>query len=184
MYLCMFNTSSVECCVCKELVSKDFKRCKQCKNAIVCTSCLLGMAENGLCDKCPLCRQIDWLSKNVKSVKVQPLETKNNITMVETSNTELVNRCSCRYSCDCKKIYTIFMLSMIYLILSYSYGFLTLLICLNGKIEKNVTLFIWLPTPIGFIELFLSTYLCFRFVCKVRFNTFSEYFSMIRPNNF
>ena len=183
MCSCMFNTCSVECCVCKELVTKDFKRCKHCRNATVCTSCLLGMAENGLCDKCPLCRQKDWLKKNVKSVKVQPLETKNNVTMVETSNEELVNRCNCRCSCNCNKIYTIFMLSMIYLILSYSYGFLTLLICLNGKIEKNVTLFIWLPIPIGFIELFLSTYLCFRFVCKVRFNSFSEYFSMIRPNN-
>ena len=164
-------------------MTKDFKRCKQCINATVCTSCLLGLAENGLCDKCPLCRQKDWLKKNVKSVKVQPLETKNNITMIETSNEELVNRYNYRCICDCNKIYTIFMLSIIYLVISYFYGFLTLIIFLTSKIEKNITLFILLPIPIGAIELFLSTYLCFRFVCKVKMNTFSEYFSMIRPNN-
>ena len=184
MCSCMFNTCSVECCVCKDFLTKDFKKCKICKNAIVCTSCLLGMAENGLCDKCPLCRQSDWLKKNVKSVKVQPLETKNNVTMVELNNDEIVNRCRCSCNCDWKKIYTFFMLTMIYLIISYSYGFLTLVIFLNSKIEKNVTLFIWLPIPIGVIELFSSTYLCFRFVCKVRMRTFSEYLDIIRPNIF
>jgi len=170
--MCRFNNIN-ECCICKEYF-RYYKRCKKCNNAIVCTGCILKMSETGTCDKCPLCRRKDWLYKNLKSKKVVPLATKssNNEEKLE----EMTNNCEC----NCVKVLTILLSMVIYLVISYAYGFFTLLLFLNGKIEKNIMLYIILPVPLGCLEVLLSTYCCFRFVCKLKLDSFSEYFNMLR----
>ena len=59
-----------DCNVCFEC--KECIQCLKCKNCYICNNCLLSMSENGICDKCPHCRQEKWTKRNTKNKPVTP----------------------------------------------------------------------------------------------------------------
>ena len=76
-----------DCNVCFE--KKEGVLCSKCKNCHVCHDCLLSMCENGICNKCPHCRQTNW--KKSKS-KIVPINTNNEI-ISEQKTRPLVATC-------------------------------------------------------------------------------------------
>ena len=62
-----------ECCICSEKTNKGFK-CKLCKEGFVCRKCMPRLCESGLCNKCPVCRQVDWRKKNTNQTVVIPIK--------------------------------------------------------------------------------------------------------------
>ena len=58
----MFCKNNKYCCICLQL-ENDTISCLKCKNAVVCHNCISSMLEKGVCDKCPICRQINWKKK-------------------------------------------------------------------------------------------------------------------------
>lgn len=69
------------CVVCQE-EKKQGIRCNGCVSTLVCQDCILSMCEHGICDKCPVCRKLNWKKNKFKKDKIVP---------TKTDNTEIVN---------------------------------------------------------------------------------------------
>ena len=57
-----FCCNKRKCPICLEY-KKTYLVCKNCKNTNICFECVTNMCEFGICDKCPVCRQINWKKK-------------------------------------------------------------------------------------------------------------------------
>jgi hypothetical protein len=57
---------------------KGFIKCKICTNTIICGNCIIKLCENGICNKCPVCRQENW-KKNLNCTAVVPVNKLNYI---------------------------------------------------------------------------------------------------------
>ncbi len=69
------NTKN-SCVVCKE-EKKQGIWCNGCTSTLVCQDCILSMCEHGICDKCPVCRKLDWKKSKFKKNQIIPLKTSN-----------------------------------------------------------------------------------------------------------
>jgi len=69
------------CVVCKE-EKKQGIWCNRCTSTLVCQDCILSMCEHGICDKCPVCRKLNWKKSNFKKDQIVPIKPRN---------TEIVN---------------------------------------------------------------------------------------------
>ena len=56
--------------------------CNECTSTLVCQDCILSMCEHGICDKCPVCRKLNWKKSNFKKDQIVPIKPRN---------TEIVN---------------------------------------------------------------------------------------------
>ena len=72
------------CVVCQE-EKKQGIRCNGCSSTLVCQDCILSMCEHGICDKCPVCRKLNWKKNKFKKHQIVP---------IKTGNTHIVNSSS------------------------------------------------------------------------------------------
>ena len=60
----------LKCCICFEPISKKTKKqkCNICLDTLICIKCFNFMKESNLQDNCPVCRSVNWYTKeNVAS---------------------------------------------------------------------------------------------------------------------
>ena len=150
MCLCLKAKNQV-CPVCLEYKPAHIK-CKICTNTTVCSSCASGMCEEGICNKCPVCRQKNWKKPNkktqilpVKSITLfENLRTVSNVITVEIENNQENNNC-------CDKVNNILaMIRKIYIIIGtsiilYIIGFATVVIFYPEIKWTDNYYYIWLP---------------------------------------
>lgn len=156
-----------ECCICSEPTSKGFK-CKLCKEGFVCRKCMPRLCESGLCNKCPVCRQVDWRKKNTSQTVVIPIK-ESDIIIVEpvTQSQEEIKPClnelpSCRYTMD--KLLVLFSI----LFLSYIIGIFTVAEPIKypysrWRPEHHILAFV-----VGIFEFCIISYCCWRSLCYPR----------------
>jgi hypothetical protein len=67
--MCLYNKYRKVCPIClqeKKLTTK----CNICTDTMICQDCCIGLCEQGLCSKCPVCRQPNW--KQPKKTQILP----------------------------------------------------------------------------------------------------------------
>tara|TARA_B110000879_G_C10972109_1_gene431868 strand:- start:28 stop:447 length:420 start_codon:yes stop_codon:yes gene_type:complete len=119
----------------------------------------MSLYKNGICNKCPLCRQEEWkklsLYNYINKKKIIP---KNNISIIITQsyeNNNTRNTTKNYLSFCCIKFCKIFNI----IILIYLSGLFTILSLVGKEIEFSS--FFWVPFIIGFIEFFILLVCCF-----------------------
>ena len=150
---CCFKKHS-ECSVCLENKKKNYN-CKLCKNAIVCYDCIESMLEKSLFDKCPVCRQTNWI--DFKSNQIIPINSGLTEIKIEevTNEINLPEKCS-QNDCSCFQIlnYIKKILHVLYIlggsiILTYAIGLFTIFM-FNPHMDLNINYYLyWLPFLIG-----------------------------------
>lgn len=142
--------TNFNCCICLQSKQNVIK-CIKCKNAVVCYICINSMCEEGLCNKCPLCRQTGW-KKAIKKNKVVPI-TKNSAIFIESKSKETL------YQHFCKKCLLKITKPLILLINSYLAGLLTLLTFIG--IDFDFKLYWLVPLIIGLFEFIILISCCY-----------------------
>lgn len=176
------NKKKNNCNICFE--NKDCVQCLKCNNCNVCHDCLLSMCENGICDKCPHCRQEKWRKSN-KS-QIVPINTPNVLIRSEqkqaTSNyvyrdensTNALSAMTAR-----GRIYYKVIMSGVMITLSWMCGFITVIICTGKKVDFiDVNLLTWIALLIGLVEVHCLTLCCFVNVCKHPIKNKDDYCNM------
>lgn len=178
-----------DCNVCFE--TKDCVQCLKCKNCFVCQDCLLSMCENGICNKCPHCRQTNWRSQTRKS-KIVPINTENVIISEQKQTTtsryvytsrrprdERPSTIALQSMTQRGRMYYRLLMVGVMLCLSYMCGFITIVIVTVKKVDKiNPHLISWVALLIGLAEVHLVTLCCFANVCKHPIKTREDYCDM------
>ena len=88
------------CVVCQE-EKKQGIRCNGCVSTLVCQDCILSMCEHGICDKCPVCRKLNWKKNKFKKDKIVPTKTDN----TEIVNTTTLNNSAIRTPIETPQYY-------------------------------------------------------------------------------
>ena len=167
--ICFLNKKK-QCCICQDMKSYVTK-CNICTENYVCNDCLLCLCEKGISSKCPVCRQQNWYQK-VNKNKVVPHNEENESNVIQTGNIEQLKRYKINRCCN---IYFLILNIITLLVITYFFGFLSLLIIFNGDM-KMIERYLWLPIIIGPIEVFLTLFCCFRCVCNVKFDSPFEFY--------
>ena len=147
------------CNICYDKKLNNYKKCNLCKNCIVCNTCLDKMEAN-LKEKCPMCRQKNWLKikvdKKLPNKKIVPI-SKN-----EDNNNNFENNFSF-YFLNCLKILKLIIQSMVYIITIWVSGVLTVICITNDRsyFEKNYS-FVWISLLVGICEFFMFWCCCCR----------------------
>ena len=85
-----------QCCICLEKTKKSGYQCILCNRGFVCRNCIPQLCENGLCGKCPICRQENWRNIKINQTVVIPI-TQADVVIVESSGRkteeEIINCC-------------------------------------------------------------------------------------------
>ena len=145
-----------QCCICL-LYKMKYIKCKKCKNAVVCRDCIPSLCEEGICDKCPVCRQKEWMKK-VKKNKIVP---EKRLTVI-VQNNERENTCCDNCTCRCTCLFLIKIFRILNLMaLIYAAGLLTI-----AGSNVDLSLLLWLPMLLGLLEFFLIICCCVR-CCKI-----------------
>tara|TARA_B100000282_G_C31392942_1_gene336501 strand:- start:26 stop:490 length:465 start_codon:yes stop_codon:yes gene_type:complete len=149
------------------------------------------MCENGICSKCPHCRQTNWRSPTRKS-KIIPINTEN-VIISEQKQTitnsyiyrsrlprdERPRTIALQAMTKRGRFYYKLMMTGVMLSLSYMCGFITIIICTGKKIDKiNPHLISWVSLLIGLAEVHCVTLCCFANVCKQPIKTRKDYCDM------
>ena len=165
-----------ECCVCLQTKFKVTK-CKKCKKVAVCNDCIISMCEQGICNKCPVCRQEDWRRKSkTNQSKIVPDGHFSVIIQNENSRCCSIPRCRIPPCCICTRedreecvklcklscnkytcIKAIRLLQMTTII--YMGGILTVFLIV-GKDFEYPKLW-WVPMLVGFAEFLLLVSCCY-----------------------
>ena len=53
-----------KCCICMEEGKKKKASCKICKACLICNDCKDKLKENNMINKCPICRETNWIKEN------------------------------------------------------------------------------------------------------------------------
>jgi len=177
-----YTVKYFDCPVC--LSSKKLKNstnCKKCKNTHICNDCMLNMCENGLANKCPICRQTEWRKQNLKKNSILPKSSSrviNTIRIVDERGSvireqEMKEGCLCYCSCYCFKNVMQTIISIFsYISLSWFLGFVV--ICVLGNDfrphdPEHTILLAWLPFVIGIPCLTGLICWCGRCICEQKF---------------
>ena len=165
-----FTNKYAQCCICQDM-KKNYTKCAKCKNACVCSDCMLSLCEHGQCSKCPLCRQEEWRKNTLKKTLIIPSKIKIDINDIndwdEPNETNENERCN-NLGMYCYVSFMIIRNICAYLIFSWLCGIMTVLFIQPFDNDATIALIICLPLFLGFIELTLCTYCCFVNVCQVR----------------
>ena len=173
-----------DCNVCFE--KKKGVLCSKCKNCHVCHDCLLSMCENGICNKCPHCRQTNW--KKSKS-KIVPINTNNEIISEQKNTTtssyvynvrdERPRTIALEAMTRRGRFYYKLLMTGVMLSLSWMCGFITIIICTSKPPDKiNVHLISWVAVITGLTEIHLFIMCCFVNVCKQPIRNMNDYCDM------
>jgi len=175
-----------DCNVCFE--SKECVKCLYCKNCYVCDDCLLSMCENGICNKCPHCRQENW-KVNKKKSKIVPIIVNNIIISRQTQTTtnpyvyrsnrprdERPSTIALQAMTNRGRFYYRLMMVCVLLGLSYMVGFITMIICTGKRVDRiNIHLITWVALIIGVFEVHFVTICCFVNICKQKIRNKDDY---------
>jgi len=178
-----------ECILCFD--NKDCIQCIKCKNCFVCQDCLLSMCENGICNKCPHCRQTNW-RKSTKKSKIVPIITENVIISEQKQTTtsryvytsrrprdEIPSFIALQSMTQRGRFYYKLMMIGVMLGLSYMCGFITIIVITVKKIDQiDPHLISWVALLIGLLEVHCVTLCCFANVCKHPIKTKEDYCNM------
>ena len=150
-----------KCCICFEPINKKTKKqkCNICLDTLVCIKCFNFMKESNLQDNCPVCRSVNWYTKeNVSFVIVL-----NTSTDTVTNNSICNNQIICIKKCHNKiKIFIICCCKLIlYIVVIWSIGFI-LISLLNRDfyqyIHHPTAIFLTFITGLVFILVSTITY--------------------------
>lgn len=165
----IFNKKK-QCCICQDM-KRNVTKCNICTENYVCNDCLLRLCEKGTNTKCPVCRQQNWYEKVTKN-KVAPHNEDNEDYEIQISDTEHHKRYEINRCCN---VYFLILNIITLLVITYFFGFLSLLIIFNGDM-KIIERYLWLPIIIGPIEVFFTLHCCFRCVCNVSFDSSTDFY--------
>ena len=173
-----------ECNLCFD--NKDCIQCIKCKNCFVCQDCILSMCENGICNKCPHCRQENW--KKTNKSKIVPINL-NNIVVTEQKTTtssyvynvrdERPSTVALEAMTKRGRFYYRLMMTGVIMGLSWMCGFITVIICTGKKVDRiDPHLISWVALLAGLVEVHCVTLCCFANVCKQPIKTKKDYCDM------
>lgn len=154
------TSKEYECPVCYTTQKLDDSvKCLRCKNIHICNSCILRMCEEGICERCPVCRQRDWrLKRCVEQTKIVPRSV-----LVINNNMENSCICVCNYRKNFKRCVCLIIGLICYLGMAWLGGFVTMLVIAGWNIpeeEDRTDLLLWLPLIVGIPCTVCMTYWC------------------------
>jgi len=171
-----------QCCICQEM-KKNFTKCIKCKNAHVCSDCMLSLCEHGQCSKCPLCRQLEWRKNTLKKTLIIPSNIKINTNQNYEWEDGYEDEDEYKDNNSCMYCYLSIMITRnicAYLIFSWLCGIMTILIVHPFDTSASVALIILFPLILGLIELACCIYCCFVKVCQIKTEPRSDYCCIFR----
>lgn len=148
------------CNICYDKKLNNYKKCNLCKNCIVCNICLDKMEAN-LKEKCPVCRQKNWIKMKINQKlpkKIVPIN-KNEDNQIETN--DIINS---SYSVvDFFKTFKLIIQFIVYLFTIWIIGVLTVICLTNDRsyFGKNYS-YIWISLLVGLSEFFIFWCCCCR----------------------
>jgi len=174
-----------ECNVCFE--NKESVQCLKCKNCYVCHDCLLSMCENGIADKCPHCRQLQW--RKIKNTnKVFPINTENIMIsgQKQTTNSyvyrvrdERPRTIALNSMTERARLYYRIMMVCAISGISWMCGFITIIVAEGKKFTYiDIHLITWVAFIIGLFEVHCFTLCCLINVCKHPIRNRKDYCEM------
>ena len=171
-----FTNKYAQCCICQDM-KKNYTKCAKCKNACVCSDCMLSLCEHGQCSKCPLCRQQEWRKNKLKKTLIIPSKIKIDINDIndwdETNETSKNEKCNnlCMY---CYVSFMIIRNICAYLLFSWLCGLMTVLCLHPFDADAPITLIIFLPLILGIFELTCCIYCCCVKICEVKIESSND----------
>ena len=143
-----------------------------CKNACVCSDCMLSLCEHGKCSKCPLCRQEEWREEKIKKTLIIPSSIKVNINISSNINSETSERCENdgdkNFGMYCYISLMIIRNVCTYLLFSWLCGLMTILLLHPFDSNASLALIIFLPLILGIFEITFCIYCCCAKTCEVQ----------------
>jgi hypothetical protein len=150
------------CCICSEQTRKGFK-CKICNEGFVCRKCMPQLCESGLCNKCPVCRQVNWRDCNVNQTIIIPIKQEE-VVILQTE-TDIKNKEKCIIS-PCNEIMHKLRVICCIIFISYIIGVFTISDYMSVRHMYWPVGYHILALLIGFCEFCIISYCCYRSLCS------------------
>ena len=150
-----------KCCICFEPINKKTRKqkCNICLDTLVCIKCFNFMKESNLQDNCPVCRSVNWNTKQNVSIVIDINTNTESSTDTITNNNVCNNQLICIKICR-NKIKTLIICTcklILYIVVIWSIGFLLL-----SLLNKDFYQYIHHPSAIfltfitGFVFILVS----------------------------
>ena len=160
------NKSS-QCCICSETTNKGFN-CKICKEGFVCRKCMPRLCESGLCNKCPVCRQVDWRKKNTNQTVIIPIKESEIIIIEPVTQSQGEEKTCWDELPPCRQIWEYIKMGCCIIFLSYVIGALSIADYVRYGYSKWKPEHHILALAIGLCEFCIVSYCCWRSLCYPR----------------
>ena len=160
------NKSS-QCCICSETTNKGFN-CKICKEGFVCRKCMPRLCESGLCNKCPVCRQVDWRKKNTNQTVIIPIKESEIIIIEPVTQSQGEEKTCWDELPPCRQIWEYIKMGCCIIFLSYVIGALSVADYIRYGYSKWKPEHHILALAIGLCEFCIVSYCCWRSLCYPR----------------
>ena len=173
-----FTKKYVQCCICQELKRNNTK-CAKCKNAYVCSDCMLSLCEHGHCSKCPICRQEKWRKNKIRKTLIIPSTIKVNININSSNINRENNETNDNEGGNKLGMYCYVSIMIIrnvcaYLLFSWLCGIMTVLFLHPFDTNASLALVIFLPLILGIFELTFCIYCCCVKICEVKIESSND----------
>jgi len=158
-----------QCCICLEKTKKSGYQCILCNRGFVCRNCIPQLCENGLCGKCPICRQENWRNIKINQTIVIPI-TQADVVIVESSvrkkEEEIISCCEQLppYHIIMDRMSTICSI----LFISYILGVFTIGETVRLPYQKWGAAIHILALTIGSVDFAIISCCCYHALCKPR----------------
>ena len=156
-----------QCCICLEKTKKSGYQCILCNRGFVCRNCIPQLCENGLCGKCPICRQENWRNIKINQTVVIPI-TQADVVIVESSGRKteegIINCCEQLppYNIIMNRISNICSI----LFISYILGVFTICEAVPVPYQQWGAGIHILALAIGIVVFAIISYCCYHALCK------------------
>ena len=177
--MCITSKTNIkECVICNE-EKKTHINCKICTDTNVCFDCSVQLCENGICNRCPICRQEDW--KKIKTSRVKICIKKTQYTTQHpttnnpiTNNTTTNNNATTNHKNDCMEVLndarmlcnkTVITYILVFIGYSFLFGLVTLMMTIPESVSsfKKFEIILY-ALLIGMIEVIII-FNCCKFMC-------------------
>ena len=131
--------------------------CYFCVEGKLCCDCTLQLSEEGLCKICPICRQIKWKNRIIKSTKIIPTNVQAD---EETENTDIKSITCEEWCIFLHEVWRRILTIVGFWVVLYGAGLLTIaMFC--SKETFQTSSFIWIIALfVGILEFILIWFCC------------------------
>jgi len=176
--MCITSKTNIkECVICNE-EKKTHINCKICTDTNVCFDCSVQLCENGICNRCPICRQEDWKKIKTSRVKICIKKTQHASQHPTTNNpihnNTTTNNNTITHKNDCMEVLnvarmlcnkTVITSILVFIGYSFLFGLVTLMIAIPESTSsfKKFEIILY-ALLIGMVEVIIL-FNCCRIMC-------------------